>query len=120
MVNATYEVQRPTGSEVWAGAISRLQTQASLNTSLLDSHRQKFQDIEVAISRLDQAIGSVLTQVHDLRNELRTRPSADSSRRESRHDPEDLQVLADQVGTISNRVNEVDALCLARLDKSSL
>ncbi|KAK3053483.1 hypothetical protein LTR09_005652 [Extremus antarcticus] len=105
-VHPNRDTSHPTPSETWAGAISRVQTQVSLNTSLLDSHRSKVQDIEIAINRLDQAVGNAMAVLHDVRSEQRARPTMEPTR----HDPDDLLVLAERVGAISNRVNEVDAL----------
>ncbi|KAK5174136.1 uncharacterized protein LTR77_001216 [Saxophila tyrrhenica] len=105
-IGYTQDGSHASSGEVWAGAISRVQTQVSHNTSMLDSHRQKVQDIEVAITKLDQAVGNAMAVLQDVRAEQRARPTVEPTR----HDPEDLNVLAERVGAISSRVNEVDAL----------
>ncbi|KAK3691137.1 hypothetical protein LTR37_018841 [Vermiconidia calcicola] len=101
-------VSRPAANEVWAGAISRLQTQASLNTSMLESHRQKVYDIEGALHRLNYELGNVMTTLQEVRTELRTKTAAGRPRQDS----EDLEVLAGQVQAVTNKANEVDALKL--------
>ncbi|KAK3722212.1 hypothetical protein LTR37_002645 [Vermiconidia calcicola] len=99
---------RPAANEVWAGAISRLQTQVSLNTSMLESHRQKVYDIEGALHRLNYDLGNVMTTLQEVRAELRTKTAAGRPRQDS----EDLEVLAGQVQAVTNKANEVDALKL--------
>ena len=100
------DAARSRSSDVWAGAISRVQTQVSLNTGLLDSERQKVQHIERTLERLGRDVNDAMTMVQSLCDEVRSRPGHETTR----HDPADLQVISEQVGVLSTRVNEVDAL----------
>ena len=92
--------------EVWAGAISRVQTQVSLNTGLLDSERQKIQHLEQALEHLERGFNEVRAMVLNLSNDMRLKLGPATTRQ----DPADLQVISEQVGVLSTRVNEVDAL----------
>ena len=91
-------------SEVWSGAIARLQTQVSYNTSMLESHRRQLQDVEMAIGRLNQEMGAAL---NDLRIELRSRPASTG---QPRHDAADLDVLAEQIASVTSKVHDFDGL----------
>lgn len=102
-----FEVSRHSPSDVWAGAISRLQTQVSLNTSMLESHRKQLQDVDVAVRNLNSELGNVFAALHEIRTELRARPSVPPP---SRHDAGDLEVLAGQVEQVASKANEVDGL----------
>ena len=104
-----HDAPRPTSSDVWAGAISRLQTQVSLNTSMLESQRQKVQDIETGMHRLHNEIGNIVTAVHEIQAELRAKSS---SAADTHHDSGDLDVLVGQVEAATNKANEVDSLKL--------
>ncbi|KAF2773303.1 hypothetical protein EJ03DRAFT_255054, partial [Teratosphaeria nubilosa] len=89
-------------SDVWAGAISRLQTQVSYNTSMLESHRRQVADVEQAVGRLQGEMVNIVQVLTELRAELRARPQ--------RHDSGDLDVLATQISNVTNKANEVDGL----------
>jgi hypothetical protein len=99
--------RRLSSSDVWAGAISRLQTQVSLNTSMLESHRRQVHDIEQAVGRLQQEMGNVVTIIREMQLNLQTRqPGAERARQ----DAGDLEVLAAQVATVSSKANEIDSV----------
>lgn len=99
-------VARPTSGEVWTGALSRLQTQVSLNTGFLDSHRRKVQEIEAALLNVERVAGEAMATAQGVLAELR----AGAGR--PRFEADDLDVLKDEVSVLSGRVNEVDALRL--------
>ena len=101
------EAPRRSAGDVWAGAISRLQTQYSLNTSLLEAHRRQLHDVELAVRNLNTEMGNVIHTLNQVRQELRARPIPSEK---SRHDPGDLDVLTGQVEAVTAKVNEVDAL----------
>ena len=107
LASSVQDAPRPTSSDVWAGAISRLQTQVSLNTSLLESHRQKVHDLETAMTRLQYEMINVSTTLRDIQSEIRSKPITAA---EGRHDPGDLEVLAGQMEAVSTKANEVDGL----------
>lgn len=92
---------------VWAGAVSRLQTQVSYNTSMLESHRRQIADVEQAIGRLQGEMGNVHGMLSEIRAELRARPA---NVEPVRHDSGDLDVLAGQIASVTNKANEVDGL----------
>ena len=94
-------------ADVWAGAISRMQTQVSYNTSMLESHRRQVGDIEQAMGRLHADLSNVVAALNEVRGELRARPIA---LEQARHDSGDLEVLATQVAIVTNKANEVDGL----------
>ena len=94
-------------AEVWSGAISRLQTQYSLNTSMLESHRRQLQDVETAVRNLNHEMGKIATAVYEIQAELQRRPSVAEP---PRQDPGDLEVLAGQLEAVTTKANEVDAL----------
>lgn len=106
-LNDVQDAPRPTSSEVWAGAISRLQTQASLNTSMLESHRQKVQDLETGMQRIHHEMGNIVAALHEIQAELRAKPISTTP---AHHDPGDLEVLVGQVAAATNKANEVDGL----------
>ncbi|TKA83548.1 hypothetical protein B0A55_00522 [Friedmanniomyces simplex] len=97
----------PSSSDVWAGALARLQTQVSLNTSMLESHRRQVGDIEQAVGRLQQEMGHVVAVMHEMRAELHARLQ---SMEQVRHDSGDMDVLASQIATVTDKANEVDGL----------
>lgn len=99
--------QQQSPSEVWAGAISRMQTQISYNTSLLESHRRQVADIEQTVGRLHADMGNVVAALNEVRGELRARPVHVEH---LRHDSQDLEVLAGQVANVTSKANEVDGL----------
>lgn len=105
-LSAAQPVSQSTSGEVWTGAISRLQTQVSLNTGFLDSHRRKVQDIESALLNVEKVAGEAMAMAQGVLAELR----AGAGR--PRFEPDDLDVLKDEVSVLSGRVNEVDALRL--------
>lgn len=94
-------------SDVWAGAIARLQTQVSYNTGMLDSHRRQVADIEQAVGRLQHEMGNVIAVLNELRAEVHSRPAVTEG---VKHDPGDLEVLTDQVAVVTHKANEVDGL----------
>ena len=97
----------PSSSDVWAGALQRLQTQVSLNTSMLEAHSRQVGDIEQAVGRLQQEMGQVIAVINEMRGELQARSAMVE---QARHDPEDLQVLASQVAAVTSKANELDGL----------
>ncbi|KAK0860733.1 hypothetical protein LTS02_008299 [Friedmanniomyces endolithicus] len=99
--------QRPSSSDVWAGALARLQTQVSLNTSMLESHRRQVGEVEEAVGRLQQEFGHVVAVIHEMRAELHARTTLTE---QARHDSGDINVLASQVATVTDKANEVDGL----------
>ncbi|KAK1089745.1 hypothetical protein LTR48_000031 [Friedmanniomyces endolithicus] len=99
--------QRPSSSDVWAGALARLQTQVSLNTSMLESHRRQVGEVEEAVGRLQQEFGHVVTVIHEMRAEWHARATQTE---QPRHDSGDINVLASQVATVTDKANEVDGL----------
>ena len=99
----------PRGSDVWAGAISRLQVQVQLNTSMLEQNRQKFLELENSMQVLHHDMNGIRNSLHEVHVELRARPNNVESRRQ---DPRDLEVLVQQVEAVTNKANEVDGLRL--------
>ncbi|KAK1808995.1 hypothetical protein LTR12_016637 [Friedmanniomyces endolithicus] len=99
--------QPPSSSDVWAGALARLQTQVSLNTSMLESHRRQVGEVEEAVGRLQQEFGHVVAVIHEMRAELHARTTLTE---QARHDSGDINVLASQVATVTDKANEVDGL----------
>ncbi|KAK0250147.1 hypothetical protein LTS09_014732 [Friedmanniomyces endolithicus] len=99
--------QRPSSSDVWAGALARLQTQVSLNTSMLESHRRQVGEVEEAVGRLQQEFGHVVGVIHEMRAEWHARATQTE---QARHDSGDINVLASQVATVTDKANEVDGL----------
>ncbi|SMR42744.1 unnamed protein product [Zymoseptoria tritici ST99CH_1E4] len=95
-------------TDIWTSAISRLQAQVSYNTGMLESHRRQFADMEMAVNRLNQELGSVAGTLNEVRNEVRSRQLGPSDR--SRHDSGDLEIISGQLQRLTNRVNEVDGL----------
>ena len=94
-------------SELWAGALSRMQTQISLNTSMLESHRRQVAEIEQAVGRLHADMGNVMAALNEVRAELHGRPAHVD---QPRHDTGDLDLLASQVASVTSKANEVDGL----------
>lgn len=101
------DAARRSTSDVWAGAISRLQVQVQLNTSMLEQNRQKHLELESSIQALHGEMNGIRNSLHDVHAELRSRSNNNDQRR---HDPRDLEVLAQQVEVVTNKANEVDGL----------
>ncbi|KAK0823133.1 hypothetical protein LTR73_008754 [Friedmanniomyces endolithicus] len=99
--------QWPSSSDVWVGALARLQTQVSLNTSMLESHRRQVGEVEEAVGRLQQDFGHVVAVIHEVRAEWHARTTLTE---QARHDSGDINVLASQVATVTDKANEVDGL----------
>ncbi|KXL41488.1 MAG: hypothetical protein FE78DRAFT_126629, partial [Acidomyces sp. 'richmondensis'] len=92
------DVQRSRSPDVWAGAISRLQTQVSYNTSMLESMRRQVAELEQRVNRLPSELASLIP-VNDVRYDQRPRINA-----------EDLEVLESQIAHATNKANEIDGL----------
>ncbi|KAK4560751.1 hypothetical protein LTR86_005330 [Recurvomyces mirabilis] len=97
----------PASGEVWVGAIARLQSQVSLNTSMLESHRRQIAGIEQAVVRLQQEMANVMAAIHETRAELQTRPVITSQWREGGGD---VEVLASQLAVVNSKVHEMDSV----------
>ncbi|RMY73656.1 hypothetical protein D0862_14255 [Hortaea werneckii] len=93
--------------DVWAGAIARMQTQISYNTSMLEANRRHASDLEQAVGLLRADMNGVFNAINATRAELQARPLHQDN---ARHDTGDLEVLAAQVATIGNKASEVDGL----------
>ncbi|KAF2480464.1 hypothetical protein BDY17DRAFT_254824, partial [Neohortaea acidophila] len=97
------------GADVWAGAISRLQTQVSSNTSLLESQRRQIQRLEMDVRTLGDEIRGVVTALNEVRADMHIKGSAPGP---GRHDPGDFDYLIEQVNAINGKANEVDGIKL--------
>lgn len=93
--------------DVWAGAIARMQTQISYNTSMLEANRRHASDLEQAVGLLRADMNGVVNALNATRAELQARPLHQDN---TKHDTGDLEVLAAQVATIGNKASEVDGL----------
>nr|POF26202.1 hypothetical protein CFP56_22350 [Quercus suber] len=102
---------RPSSSEVWTGAIARVQQQVVYNTSLLESHRRQMHDMDQAIGRLHADLSHVVGVINDFQvelREIRRKPVANEP--SFKHDSGDLDVLANQIAAITSKANEVEGL----------
>lgn len=93
--------------EVWAGALARMQTQVSYNTSMLESNRRHAADLEQALGRLHADLGSVFNALNATRAEIQARPLQSDA---PRHDAGDFEVLAGRLASIGSKVSDVDGL----------
>ncbi|GAB7363773.1 hypothetical protein MBLNU230_g4341t1 [Neophaeotheca triangularis] len=102
----------PPPQDVWSGAISRLQTQVTYNTSMVDAHRRDVSRVEHAVGRLQQEMAHVLALLNDIRTELNVLPSrprsGDAQRRRGGRGVSN--VIAEQLDSVSDKANEVDGL----------
>ncbi|KAK5117569.1 hypothetical protein LTR62_004991 [Meristemomyces frigidus] len=107
-VVATTAVQpaaQPAAPNVWAGAIARLQTQVSVNTSMLESHRRQVADVEQAVVRLQQEMSQVMHVLQDVRGEVQ---AITASLSQGGQVASNLQLLATQMSTVDRKAHEVD------------
>lgn len=104
-----YPQPDPRRQDVWSGAIARLQTQVSYNTSMLESNRRQMSEVENSIRRLDRDMGIFVDGMNQLREEFRFRVRP-ASAQEPKADAGDLDLLSRQVQTLTDKVNEVDGL----------
>lgn len=97
----------PSPSEVWSGAVSRVQTQVHYNTSIIESQRRDVARISSAVDRLQQEMATVYALVQEVRAELRSRPAPPAH---DRPDANELDILTTQLENVATKANEVDNL----------
>ena len=95
------------GSDVWAGAISRLQTQTQLNSSMLHQSQQKVGELEHSVRILHSDLNAIRQSLGDIHAELRSRGGKVEPRQ---HDPRDLEILVRQVEAATTKANEIDSI----------
>ncbi|TKA36640.1 hypothetical protein B0A54_11883 [Friedmanniomyces endolithicus] len=74
---------------------------------MLESHRRQVGEVEEAVGRLQQEFGHVVGVIHEMRAEWHARATQTE---QARHDSGDINVLASQVATVTDKANEVDGL----------
>ncbi|KAF2718818.1 hypothetical protein K431DRAFT_197973, partial [Polychaeton citri CBS 116435] len=103
-------------SDVWSGAIARLQTQVSYNTGLAQSNRRDVERLDASMAKMNEELHRVYLVLDDMRAEMRTRPLAASTsqsavgEQHSRFDPGDVELLAEQIQSVTNKANEIEGL----------
>ncbi|KAF2859619.1 hypothetical protein K470DRAFT_258638 [Piedraia hortae CBS 480.64] len=94
----------PPSGDGLAAAITRLQSQVSYNTNIIDSQRSQIAEIEQTMHSLHAHVERLGRAINDIRAGMRSGVDHNVP------PPEDLEVLASQITQATNKANEVDSL----------
>lgn len=90
--------------------LTRLEQQVSFNYNMIQGHHQDIARVTDTVARMQHEMVQVIGVMEDMRNELRARPIAPKAMDSSRYDPADVEILTNQITTVTSKVNEVDNL----------
>jgi hypothetical protein len=102
---------RPTADAEMSIVFRRLEEQVSWNYTQIRNQNQELQSAGEQIRRLQHE----MVQAHTVIEELRAGRNPPRTLDPSRYDPADVEVLANQIATVTNKVNEVD-VCNMQID----
>jgi uncharacterized coiled-coil protein SlyX len=89
---------------------TRLEQQVAFNYNMIQGHHQDVARISEAVARLQHEMRTVIGFMDEMRNELRSGRFPPRSMDPGRYDPADVEVLANQIASVTTKANEVDNL----------
>lgn len=99
----------PAAAETELGnIITRLEQQVAFNYSMIQGHHQDMQRVTESVGRLQQEMGSVISVIEKIREDITTGRFPSNKLDPSRYDPADVEVLSNQIAVVTTKTNEID------------
>jgi len=89
---------------------TRLEQQVAFNYNMIQGHHQDVARISEAVARLQHEMRNVIGFMDEMRNDLRSGRFPPRATDPGRYDPADVEVLANQIASVTTKANEVDNL----------
>jgi uncharacterized coiled-coil protein SlyX len=89
---------------------TRLEQQVAFNYNMIQGHHQDVARITEAVGRLQHEMRTVIGFMDEMRNDLRSGRFPPRAVDQGRYDPADVEVLANQIASVTTKANEVDNL----------
>jgi hypothetical protein len=90
-------------------ALVRLEQQVAFNYNMIQNHDQQLQRVNDHVLRLQHEVGQIVGVVEEFRKDIVTgRLPVTKSLEPGRYDPADVEVLANQIASVTNKANEIE------------